>query len=165
MQLLLVRHAIAQERDPRRWPDDSARPLSPEGELRARQACAGVRRVLPRPLRLYTSPLLRTRQTALLLSRYAGWPRALDCAALRPATRPEELFAQLRRAGQCIGLVGHEPDLGEFLAACLGARAAFAFKKMGVAQVSFRGSVRAGRGELLCFLPPKVLRAAGSARR
>lgn len=165
MELLLVRHAIAHERNARRWPDDSARPLSPEGELRARQACAGLRRLLPPPLRLYTSPLLRTRQTALLLSRYAGWPRPLACPELRPGTPPEELFALLRGAPQRVALVGHEPDLGELLGACLGAPAAFVFKKMGVAQLGFRGSVRAGRGELLAFLPPKALRAAGNPRR
>ena len=165
MELVLVRHAIAHERDVRRWPDDAARPLSPKGELRARQACAGLRRLLPSPLRLYTSPLLRTRQTAQLLSRYAGWPRPIACAALAPGTPPEELFALLRRGPQRLALVGHEPDLGELLSLCVGARTAIAFKKMGVARVNFRGPPAAGRGQLLCFLPPRTLRAAAPARR
>ncbi|MBV8783768.1 MAG: histidine phosphatase family protein [Gammaproteobacteria bacterium] len=165
MELVLVRHAIAQERDARHWPDDAARPLSPKGELRARQACAGLRRVLPAPLRLYTSPLLRTRQTALLLSRYAGWPRPVACPELAPGTPPEELFALLRRGPQRLALVGHEPDLGELLALCVGARSAIAFKKMGVARVKFRGAAAAGRGQLLCLLPPRMLRASATARR
>ena len=32
MEIYLARHAAASEGDPERWPDDSERPLTPEGE-------------------------------------------------------------------------------------------------------------------------------------
>jgi phosphohistidine phosphatase len=163
MQLLLVRHAIAHERDAQRWRDDAARPLSPRGIVRARRAAQGVKRLTPRPARVLVSPLLRARQTATILSQCAHWPKALLCAQLVPGAPPEEFLALLARSdARCIGAVGHEPDLSELLAACLGGttRAPFEFRKMGVALLSFRGAARAGRARLVSFLPPRVLRAA-----
>src|SRR2546429_6764465 len=63
MELLVVRHAIAFERSPRRWPDDAERPLSPQGAARARKAALGLKRITPRPARVLVSPLRRARQT------------------------------------------------------------------------------------------------------
>ena len=158
-----MRHAIAFERDARRWPEDGERPLSPRGIARAQRAAAGLKRLADRPGRVLASPLQRTRQTAAILTRYARWPTAEPCPALLPGSAAEELLALLARMSAArIALVGHEPDLGEFLATCLGtaARGVFAFRKMGAAAVEFRGRPGAGRGRLLWFASPRVLRAA-----
>jgi phosphohistidine phosphatase len=164
MQLLIVRHAIACERDAKRWPDDAERPLSPRGVMRARQAAAGVKRLVPRPSRVLSSPLLRARQTASILTQSAGWPRAADCPQLLPDTPAETLFSLLAQTQKArIALVGHEPDLGRLLARCLPGdpdSSAFELRKMGIALISFHGRARPRRGELLWLLPPKVLRAA-----
>jgi phosphohistidine phosphatase len=164
MELLIVRHAIAYERNARRWPDDRERPLSPRGRLRGREAAAGLRLLTERPLQLLTSPLLRARETAALLTQVARWPRAVVCPQLAPGTDPQLLIALLGRLrGARVAMVGHEPDLSRLLAACLrgGAdAAAFGLKKMGVARVDFRGTPQRGRGELAWLLPPKALRAA-----
>jgi phosphohistidine phosphatase len=163
MELLLVRHAIAHERDARRWRDDADRPLSPRGIARAREAARGLKRLTRPPARVLSSPLVRTRQTARILRECAGWPEPVACAQLLPDTPPEEFLALLARSGAgCVAAVGHEPGLSELLAACLssGAGGAFRFRKMGVARVSFGGAVRAGRARLVWFLPPRVLRAA-----
>jgi phosphohistidine phosphatase len=163
MELLLVRHAIAFERDARRWPDDDERPLSPRGIERARQAAAGVKRFTRRPARVLVSPLLRTRQTAALLTRCAGWPEAVSCEALRPGTAPQKLLDHLPGSRPTrIALIGHEPDLSALLALCLdgGTRSAFALRKMGLALVEFSGPARAGHGVLTAFLAPRTLRAA-----
>jgi phosphohistidine phosphatase len=163
MELLLVRHAIAFERDPRRWRDDGGRPLSPRGSARARKAAAGLKRLTKAPARVLSSPLLRARQTAAILTQVAGWPQAVPCAQLSPGTPPEVLLAWLARApGARVAAVGHEPDLSGLLAACVGSGkpAALGFKKMGVALVGFRGAPRAGGGRLLWFAPPRLLRAA-----
>jgi phosphohistidine phosphatase len=69
MELLIVRHAIACERDTRRWPDDGARPLSPRGVVRARRAAAGLKKLELRPVRVLASPLVRTQQTAAILTQ------------------------------------------------------------------------------------------------
>jgi phosphohistidine phosphatase len=164
MELLIVRHAIAFERNARRWPDDGERPLSPRGVNRARQAAAGLRRLVQRPTRVLTSPLVRARETAAILTQFARWPKAAECPELEPGTAAQALLARLgARADERIALVGHEPDLGRLIAVCLPGSArheAFALKKMGVAQLAFRGMPRPGAGELRWLLPPRALRAA-----
>jgi phosphohistidine phosphatase len=164
MELLIVRHAIACERDAKRWADDGERPLSARGEIRARQAAVGVKRIVPPPVRVLTSPLLRARQTAAILTQFAGWPQAQPCPQLLPDTSPEALLAVLARAREPrVALIGHQPDIGRLLAVCLpgsAGSAAFEFRKMGIALIAFQGAPRAGRGELIWLVPPKILRAA-----
>jgi phosphohistidine phosphatase len=163
MELLIVRHAIACERSAQRWPDDGERPLSARGVRRAREAAHGVRRIVPRPVRVLTSPLLRARQTAALLSELAGWPQASLCPLLAPDASATAVLALLARSREsCVALVGHQPGLGRLLASCLsggGGSAAFELRKMGMALIGFDGPPRAGRGELLWLVPPRVLRA------
>ena len=164
MHLLLVRHAIACERDGQRWPDDGARPLTAHGRRRAREAAVGLKQLAPAPVRVLVSPLTRAQQTATILHRWAHWPRAEECALLLPQAAPTAVLALLgTSADECVALVGHQPALGRLLAACLpgqGHGAAFELKKMGVALIEFGAAVRAGRGRLLWLLAPKVLRAA-----
>src|SRR5215469_199694 len=162
MELIIVRHAIAFERDARRWPDDGERPLSPRGMMRARRAALGLKRLGPRPLKVLSSPLERARQTAVILSQFAGWPRASSCPLLVPGSSVQELLALLGRSREsCIALVGHQPDLGRALSACLPGSvgsAAFELRKMGAALVRFHGAARSGQGELCWLLPPRLMR-------
>jgi phosphohistidine phosphatase len=168
MDLLIVRHAIAFERNPRRWPDDGERPLTPEGMVRARKAAAGLKEISERPRCVLSSPLVRAKQTATILTEFAGWPKATECAALAPDVAPDEVFAALaEQKEKLVAVVGHQPGLGRLLAACLPAQGrggvtpgAFELKKMGVALVSFRSTPRAGGGVLQWLLPPRILRAA-----
>jgi phosphohistidine phosphatase len=168
MDLLIVRHAIAFERNPRRWRDDGERPLSPEGMVRARKAAAGLKQITERPQCVLTSPLMRAKQTATILTEFAGWPKATECAALSPDEPPEETFAVLAtQKEKIIAVVGHQPGLGRLLAACLPAQVrggvnpeAFELKKMGAALISFPKAARAGAGALQWLVPPRILRAA-----
>ena len=163
MELLIVRHAIAYERNAKRWPDDGARPLSPRGVMRARRAAAGLRKLALRPVRVLASPLERTQQTAAILAQYGGWPKPLPCPLLLPGSSPQELLALLARTrGQRLAVVGHQPDLGRLIAVCLpggAGSAAFELRKMAVALIAFDGAPRAGQGELRWLVPPKLLRA------
>jgi phosphohistidine phosphatase len=164
MELLVVRHGIACERNARRWPDDGERPLSPEGVTRTRRAAAGLKRIAPRPARVLTSPLQRAEQTAAILTEFAGWPKASACPLLLPCSSPQALLALLARGrDQLVAVVGHQPDVGRLLATSLpghAGSAAFEFRKMGVALVGFHGAARAGQGELRWLVPPRLLRAA-----
>jgi phosphohistidine phosphatase len=167
MDLLIVRHAIAFDRNSRRWPDDGERPLSPEGMARARKAAAGLKHIAERPQCVLSSPLVRAKQTATILAEFAGWPKATECPALAPDESPEEVFTALAsRKEKIVAVVGHQPGLGRLLAACLPAQGrgsvnpqAFELKKMGVALVCFSGTPRAGEGVLNWFVPPRILRA------
>lgn len=164
MELLLVRHGIAFDRDARRWPDDGERPLSPEGVARAHKAAAGMKQLVRRPARVLVSPLTRARQTAAILTEVTGWPRATECAALAPGGSPEALLATVKRLTETrIAVVGHEPGLSRLLAVALPGTVgagAFRFRKMGAALLTFDGSARAGGARLDWLVPAKVLRAA-----
>lgn len=164
LQLLVVRHAIAFERNAKRWPDDTQRPLTAEGITRARQAAAGLRRIAGKPSLVFTSPLVRARDTAAIFAQAAGWPQAVECDALSPGGSPEAVLEALRRqrpSAARAAIVGHQPDLGLFLATCLrgGARAeAFEVKKCAIACLQFEGSPRAGGAALAWLLAPRILR-------
>ena len=162
MELLIVRHAIALERDSNRWPDDEERPLSARGMARARKAALGLKSLCAPPNRVLASPLLRAQQTAAILAQAAGWPKATACRQLMPGISPRELLAFLGRSrDERLAVVGHEPGLGALLAACLPpgtTGTAFAFRKMGAALLEFQGAARLGRGQLVWFVPPRLLR-------
>lgn len=169
MDLLIVRHAIAFDRNARRWPDDGERPLSPDGMARARRAAAGLKRLAERPLYVLTSPLVRARQTATILTEFGGWPKAEESDSLAPDELPEAVFRALAtRKEKVVAVVGHQPSLGYLLAAALPAQGrsgprvsadAFELKKMGAALISFKGTPKVGGGILQWLLPPRVLRA------
>jgi phosphohistidine phosphatase len=167
MDLLIVRHAIAFERNPRRWRDDGDRPLSPEGMVRARKAAGGLKQIIERPTCVLSSPLMRAKQTATILAEFAGWPKATECTALAPDEAPDEIFSVLAtQREKIVAVVGHQPGLGRLLAACLPAQVrggvnpeAFELKKMGAALISFPKTARAGAGALQWLVPPRILRA------
>jgi phosphohistidine phosphatase len=162
MDLLIVRHAIAFERDRRRWRDDGARPLTSVGIRRARKAAAGLKKFSKVPDSLLTSPLIRAMQTAEILTEVAGWPQAVETPELSPGQPPLAVMSLLdRNGGRLVALVGHQPDLGYLLAACvLGGKGPLPMelKKNGVVCVSFDGSPGAGGGVLEWAATPRMLR-------
>lgn len=162
MELILVRHAIAFERNRQRWPDDGERPLTPLGKQKFRRAAAGLAKWLPKVERVLTSPLVRARQTAAILSETARWPKATDAPELAPKSSPAAVLAMLRKQkARRIALVGHEPDLSELLAACIttsGTHLSVTLKKGGVVCVHFARDGRPGAGTLVAFIPPRALR-------
>lgn len=167
MDLILVRHAIAHERDPQRWPDDSERPLTSAGEQRFEEAATGLRQVAGAVGVVLVSPFVRAVQTARILEEVAGWPAAETFAELEPSRRPGEVIAALQpRYNQgTVALVGHEPLLGELagvLLAGVGAPA-LPMKKGGAACFQSGLGVAEGAMTLAWWLPPKVLRKLSGA--
>lgn len=160
MRLFIIRHAIATERSPD-VPDDS-RPLTDVGRRRFRQAARGLARLFPPPSLLLTSPLVRARQTARIAGK--AWRVTPTEEAALAAGTVEELTAALDRVpnATAVALVGHEPQVSEYLAHLVGSRHAdrLTFKKGGVAVVDLPAGPR-GVGTLVAMLPPRVLRRAG----
>jgi phosphohistidine phosphatase len=162
MELLIVRHAIAFERDRQRWRDDAARPLSPVGIRQSRKAAAGMKEFSRAPDRLLTSPLVRARQTAQILTDVAGWPQAEEVHELSPGQSALAVLTLIGKdRSKRVAVVGHQPDLAALLTACLlGEDGALAvdMKKNAVACVSFEDSARAGRAVLKWLATPRMLR-------
>lgn len=154
MDLYLVRHGVAFDPDPAKWPDDNQRPLTPEGEEELRRAARGLAKVVTAAEVVLCSPLPRARRTAVILQEDAGWPppRVHDPLA---GARPEDLLESLddfSDAGS-IALVGHEPTLGALVSLVIaGSRGAAV--KMGtgsMAHVTVE-NLRPGAGRLVRLL-------------
>lgn len=164
VDLYLIRHALAYDRDTGRWPDDAERPLTERGERRFRRAARGLRQVAPKVDVVLSSPFTRAWQTAQILEREAGWPAPRPCQGLMPGHAPAEAIAalgELSRAGR-VALVGHEPSLHELASYLVTGDPAIdicTFSKGGVARIRFNDSVVPGAGELRWLLSPKLLRA------
>jgi phosphohistidine phosphatase len=84
VDLYLVRHAAAFQKDFDRWPHDSRRPLTPQGEEEFRLAARGLARMVPRADVILSSPARRAWHTAEILSELDSWPtRARAIAGAR----------------------------------------------------------------------------------
>lgn len=159
MHLLIIRHAIAVDRGTPGIPDEE-RPLTPEGELKFREAAKGLVRLVDRPDALLTSPLLRARQTAALAASAWGQIVPKETSPLAGGSFEEQAEVLDRYPDDAtVAVVGHEPHLSGLLARLLGSRHddRLTFKKGGAALVDVPGHLAEG-GELVWFLPPKVLR-------
>jgi phosphohistidine phosphatase len=161
--LYLVRHAVAHKRDAGRWPDDSKRPLTPEGEEDFMGAARGLARIVPEVDILLSSPYDRAWRTAEILTQQAGWPAPQEFPALEPDVAPEKavLALQTYADSQSVALVGHRPCLHEMAVYLLTGDAGGAdmkLKKGGVVCIEFDGVPEAGAGKLRWLFTPRVLR-------
>src|SRR5688500_10778707 len=112
MELYLLRHAIAHERNRARWPNDSQRPLTSAGRRRFRDAARGLKQWLPKRAVILTSPYVRARETAAILSKIAKLPRVVECPEIASGAPVRKAFELLRsRKEGAVVLVGHEPNL------------------------------------------------------
>lgn len=160
MQLVLLRHGIAQDRADPATPPDPERRLTPRGERRTLQAARGLRALFPEPRIVLSSPFVRARQTADLALEGLG-ARAVDVVptdALLPEAPPADLLRVLERTGvDQVLAVGHAPNLDLVVAHALGAPAAVtALKKAGAACLELTPG--AGPGRLVWLLEPRALR-------
>ncbi len=166
-RLLIVRHAIAQDRDEARARQcaDADRPLTDKGRRRMLQAAAGIRSEVAPLQRILTSPLPRAQQTAEILAReYPGVPLAVT-DRLSPGHSLPSLIDELAATALpgTLAIVGHEPDLSGLIALllCGEDKAAIQLKKAGAALLDFPQRIAIGRGTLLWLLAPGQLRKLG----
>lgn len=162
-ELYLVRHAIAETRDNKKFPDDDKRPLTAKGKKRMEEISQGLARLGLEPLWIISSPLLRAKETAEILARELNYNNEVTLSeTLAPGGSMNALLQMLakRPDARTVILVGHEPDLsrllGELVAASDGA--GLGFRKGGVALVSFTKNPARGQGTLEWLATPKILR-------
>ena len=159
-ELYLVRHAIAAERGGE-WPDDAKRPLTERGMNRFRESVKGLRRIDVTIDEIFTSPLVRAKQTAELLAEgLDGKPPVKILEQLAPGHTSASVMTSLAKLAKRrrIALVGHEPDLGELAAYLIGAGRALPFKKGGICRIDVGSLTSRRAGALVWFFPPTVLR-------
>ena len=163
MRLLVVRHAIAEDREAfaRAHKDDALRPLTPEGRHKMERAARGLKELLPALDVLAASPYKRAVDTADIIAHAYGHLEVERVPQLEPGAGVERALAWL--AGQhagAIAVVGHEPDLSRLVCTLLtGADGPFLELRKGAAcLLDFPGAVGKGGATLDWFLGPKHLR-------
>lgn len=166
MQLLLIRHAIAEERVDfaRTGRDDNFRPLTPDGRKRMRQGARGLKALVPTIDLLATSPLTRAAQTGAILDSTYGDLWEVEIPELLPdAALPSFLAWLTRQKQQTIAAIGHEPHLSRLLAWLVTgeARPFFAFRKGGACLLDLAEEVAPGKAQILWAMTPSQIRRIG----
>ncbi|HEY0200758.1 MAG TPA: histidine phosphatase family protein [Burkholderiaceae bacterium] len=117
MDLILWRHAEAEDENDAEGGEDQQRPLTARGEKQAARMAAWLDRQLPDGLRVLASPARRTEQTVMALGR-----KYKLRAELLPGGTPQDLLelAQWPHARGAVLVVGHQPQLGQTIAHLLG---------------------------------------------
>lgn len=115
MDLIFWRHAEAFE--PLEGQDDLTRTLTPRGEKQAKRMAEWLDRQLPEGVKVLVSPAQRTLQTAMALDR-----KYKVREELAPNAEPDQvlLAAGWPDAKMPILIVGHQPTLGQIIAALIG---------------------------------------------
>jgi phosphohistidine phosphatase len=162
MKLVLVRHAIAIEKESADIPDEQ-RPLTPEGIRKMKRIVAGFQEMNLGIEEVWTSPLMRTLQTAELIRGGLHLSGAVrEVAELRPNGDVDDLLAKIHGSPNVavLAIVGHEPFLGRMTCRLLAmdGRGEISFKKGGAACIELDSE---SHGTLEWLLTPKQLRQIG----
>lgn len=165
MQLLIVRHAIADDRVAfgATGRPDAERPLTEAGRKKMRANARGLRAVVPSLDVLATSPFVRARQTADILAETFG-VEVEEVPALAHGGSPPTVLASLGgRHGETVAVVGHEPDLGLLIGWLVTGKTTslLQLKKGGAALLWFPDELAPGVAEIRWVLSPKLLRQLG----
>ena len=164
MKLLIIRHAIAEDRDEfaQSGKPDEQRPLTRAGRRKMKAAAKGLRRAVDAIDHLATSPLVRAAQTAEIVSDTWGIGGAEVIPALAPEARPEALaeWCAAHTGKDVVAVVGHEPHLSTLATWLLSGQSdsRIDLKKGGACLIDMGSEVRAGSGTLLWLLTPRLLR-------
>ena len=163
MELILFRHGIAMDRQ--EWAGkDQDRPLTDNGRRKTRRSAKGLLNLNITPTHLFSSPLVRARETATIIEQLTD-PRvtARVCDELIPGTAPQTLLPLLASlpAGSVVLCVGHEPHLGEVAGSLLCGKACpgFLLKKAGACLIHLEQPIQPSKGRLLWWLTASQLRA------
>jgi phosphohistidine phosphatase len=165
MNLLIIRHGVAQERvDAGNAGEiDDRRALTPDGRTKMAHAAEGLREVAPEISVLASSPLLRAHESAEIIARAYGIEVRSTTDALLPNASFDEFIEWVSdRSGQSvIAVVGHEPHLSTLATwfMCGVKESKIALEKGGACFLSFDDVPKPSTAKLEWLLQPDQLRA------
>jgi phosphohistidine phosphatase len=164
MELLVVRHALALDKDEakRQGMLDRDRPLTTDGKTKMKRIARGLWSRVPEISVLLTSPWRRAVETGDLLQKAYASFRRIETDALLPDAEPEALASQVSEhaAAAAMALVGHEPHLSRWVSWCLtgSLEPLIELRKGGACLLRFEDIVGPGRARLIWLMTPAVLR-------
>jgi len=165
MELYIVRHGIAIDRDDPKCPPDPERYLTEEGIKKTKEVAKGVAALGLEADLFLSSPYVRAIQTAEIFASALGYSKQKirKTNLLLPGAEPSALlreFAKEKQSGS-VYLFGHAPQIDALVAAAFGCkRNLTSLKKAGVATISLK-RLSPPSAELVWLATPKMLRRAG----
>lgn len=169
MELYLLRHGSAADLGESGIVRDADRPLTDEGRAKMKQEAKGMQKLGLAFDCIFTSPLLRTRQTAEIVAEVLGLKdRVIVTEALAPGqsfahgvNKRAEIFIEVgtHECSRAL-LVGHQPDMSEFASILLhGQRGVnIEFKKGALCAIEVTSLPPPAPGALLWLLTPRQLK-------
>jgi phosphohistidine phosphatase len=168
MELLVIRHAVAGDKDTfaKTGKSDELRPITEDGTRKMVRGAQGLRRIVHHVDYVATSPLVRARQTAQIVADEFGTKVDEKTDVLSPEGKPSQ-FAQwldAHRDRDIVAVVGHEPHLSTVVSWLLSGveDSRIELGKGGACLVTFEGRARKGCARLRWLLTPRQLRDIGS---
>ncbi len=167
MQLLIIRHGIAVERDEfaKSGKSDDLRPLTDTGRRKMRRAAKALRHLVTHPDVLATSPLTRAEQTARIVGEIYDVPVTDVIDALRPESKFELFTKWLAKYpdAELVVAVGHDPHLSGLVSWLISGIdvGGISIKKGGACLLMFDGTPAKGNATMEWLLTPNQLREIG----
>lgn len=142
MNLYILRHAKAEEHGTR-FPDDSKRPLTADGEKEMFRVARGMRELELAFDVILSSPFVRAKRTAEIVAEVFRFGKLRLSLNLASGGDPQKLIDELNAetsVAKNILLVGHEPYLSGLIShlATGGKALQLNFKKAGLCKLSIR---------------------------
>jgi len=165
MQLYIVRHGAAIDREDPKCPSDPERFLTGEGVVKTKEVAKGVAKIADAPDLLLTSPYVRAAQTAEIFAAALDYPKQKirTTEALLPGAEALQLFRELAKDKEysSVFVFGHGPNVDELVATSVGAKHHISeLKKAGVALIEVKRLVPPS-AQLVWLATPKLLRRIG----
>jgi len=140
VNLYILRHAKAGERSAR-YPDDSKRPLTDDGEKEMFRVAEGMRAMELHFDLILSSPFVRAKRTAEIVEEIFKTKKLRFTRNLASGADAQNLIAELNNdfsSLENILLVGHEPDLSGLISLlCTGGEnLSLNFKKAGLCKLT-----------------------------
>jgi len=163
MQLYIVRHGIAIDREDPKSPSDPERYLTEEGVQKTREVARGAAALGIAPELFLSSPYVRAMQTAEIFARELKFAKARirQTDLLLPGAQPAGFFRELSRLAKSLKSAvcfGHAPHLDELIAFALGAKKDLTgLKKAGMACLELP-RVSPPTGTLVWLATPRMFR-------
>jgi phosphohistidine phosphatase len=162
MELYVVRHGIAIDREDPKSPADPERYLTEEGIEKTEQVAKRIAALDIPADALISSPYVRAMQTAELFAAAFEYPKQKirQTNALLPGAEPSLFFGELAKDKQAavVFCFGHAPHLDDLIATGVGVKHPItAMKKAGVALLELK-RVSPPTGQLVWLVTPKLLR-------
>ena len=164
MDLYIVRHGIAIDREDPKSPTEPERFLTEEGIEKTKQVAKAIAALGLHADLMVSSPYVRAMQTAAIFAKALDYPeqKIRQSESLLPGAEPNLIMRELVREknASSVFCFGHAPHVDRLLAAAVGSQRQIAtMKKAGVAYIELK-RVSPPNGQLVWLATPKLFRKA-----